>query len=558
MKCPMRHPFLVTLLSLLIAAPLALTATPPRLAVVISVDQMRGDYLDRFSPWLGEDGFRRLLRDGTLFTDAHLRHSVTLTAPGHAALLTGVYAETHGVIANSWMDRATGLVINSVEDGDSLLVGIPADPADPFLGAKAGRSPRNLQATTVGDQLKLRYGHRSRVVSLSNKDRAAILMGGKLADGAFWFERGQAVSSVYYGARLPAWVEAFNARGLVDAAFGATWDRVIEAEHYDRVQGEDDAPGEASDLGMGTTFPRTITGGRRAVGNPFYSAFDRTPFASDVLTVLAREAIIHERLGQRGEAPDLLALGYSQIDVVGHSYGTDSHEMMDSILRLDRNLAELFAFLDAQVGEGNWVAVLTADHGAGPLPERVQAISPAIPSGRFTGAEIDRAVMIALEHAFGAVVKEERWFVHNNSYLHLNREAIARAGRDPAAVAAVIRDALLTQDLVLAAYTRDEIRQLPTEGDSMEAYVRRSHHELVSGDIVYVARPYFVRRRIGTNHGSPHHYDTHVPVIWYGPGIPHAVRPERIGVDDIAPTLSVLLGVPAPPQAKGRLLFPNP
>jgi len=180
-------------------------APAPRLAVVISVDQLRADYLIRFRPFFGEGGFKRLLEGGLDFQNNHYRHAVTQTAPGHATILSGAFPNVHGVISNDWLDRDLWEVINNVEDRTSPLVGLsPADASAALLAPKAGRSPRNFQATTVGDELKLRFGDRSKVFAASNKDRSAILLGGKLADSAYWDEAGVMVTSRYYREKVPA------------------------------------------------------------------------------------------------------------------------------------------------------------------------------------------------------------------------------------------------------------------------------------------------------------------------------------------------------------------
>ncbi len=530
-------------------------AAPPRLAVVITVDQLRADYLTRFRPFFGPDGFNRLLAGGAVFTDAHYRHSVTLTAPGHASILSGVFAETHGVIANSWLDRSSWQVINSVEDTASPLVGTTA-PYSPgnIIARKAGRSPKNFRATTVGDQLKLRRGATSRVVSVSNKDRAAILLGGKLADQAYWVEKGVFVTSRHYREQLPDWAAAFNERHAAAKLHGATWERLLDASLYDTVQGPDDAPGESDAHGLARTFPKTVDGGRRELSNRFFNAFDVTPFATEMLGAFAELALQEEKLGHHATT-DLFCVSFSQIDTAGHAYGPDSHEIMDSMVRLDRVLARLLAALDRAVGLSNCLIVLTADHGVCPLPERVQAAHPGLPAARYSLKELESAVQRALDAAFGPLPESEIWFTRNNTNFHLRASALKLKQLAAADVARVVRDALLTTEPVAQAFTAEEIRTFPAEGDSLEAMVRRSHHPAISGEVFYTTKPYYFVREDGAAHGSPHNYDTHVPLIWFGAGIAPGVHPRRVGIDDIAPTLSALLQVPAPPEARGHRLF---
>jgi hypothetical protein len=533
-------------------------ATPPKLAVVISIDQFRADYLVRFQPHFIEGGFKRLLEGGANYQHNHYRHAVTKTAPGHATILSGVHADVHGIIANEWIDRTTWQQLESVEDPAFPLVGAAAvagrSPGG-VLEARAGRSPRNFLATTVGDQLKLRFGARSKVFAVAHKDRSAILMGGKLADSAYWINGGRFVTSTYYRDRLPDWAAAFNAQGRIDARFGQTWDRLLAPAIYDAVQGPDDAPGETADFGFSRTMPKKIDGGRPQVSPQFYEAFENDPAASEVVAEFVKEAVRQEQLG-RHEATDLLCVGFSQIDKVGHSYGPDSHELMDSILRLDRVLADLLAYLDREVGLAHCVIVLTADHGASPLPEHVQAVRPEIPAGRLQTAALDQAVTAALDRAYGPLPADEYWCLRDNFGYHLRPSALQAKKLGVVEAARVVKQALLAWPQIATAFTAEEVAAMVPEGDLLPAASRRSFFPGRSQDVIFVLKPYFMDRpKSGTNHGTPYDYDTHVPQLWFGVGVTPGSHFERTGVDDIAPTLAGLLRVPRPPQAQGRRLF---
>lgn len=534
----------------------AAESAPPRLAVVIAIDQFRSDYLTRFRPYFGEGGFKRLLEGGAEYQNCHYRHAVTITAPGHATILSGVHANVHGITANEWLDRDSWEMVNNVEDRSAPLVGVDTRNAGPaLLAAKSGRSPRNYHATTVGDQLKLRYGANSKVFAASNKDRSAILLGGALADGAYWDENGSFVTSRYYREALPAWIEAFNAERRVEAKFGASWDRLREPAIYDAVQGPDDAPGETADFGFTRTLPKKVTGGADKITPKFYTAFDNSPFSAVFLGEFAERAVREEKLGKH-PATDLLCVSFSQIDTLGHSYGPDSHEMMDSVLRLDRVIASLLDCIDREVGLANCVIVVTADHGGAPMPERVQALRPAVPAGRIKTAEMDAAAKKALDSAFGAPPTGEYWFTRDNAGFHLRATALAAKNVRLEDAARVLKEAVLRLPYVAEAYTRAEILAAPPEGDSILAMVRRSYYAPRDRDVVYVTKPYFfVKPTAGTSHGSPYAYDTNVPQLWFGAGIAPGAHLERVGVDDIAPTLASLLRVPAPPQTQGRRLY---
>jgi len=530
----------------------------PRLAVVIVIDQFRADYLVRFRPYFVAGGFKRLLEGGADFQNCLYRHAFTITAPGHATIATGVSPNVHGIVANDWVVRDTWEKINNVEDRASPLIGVdpremgPVQAKDP---EKTGRSPRNLQVTTLSDQIKLRYGDNSKVFCASNKDRAAILLGGKLGNHAYWDELGQMVTTKYYRETLPAWVQAFNKERRVQARFGETWNRLLDSKIYDAVQGPDDAPGESAENGLTRTFPKVINGGSDKLSLKYYTAFDNSPFSAEFLGGFVERGIKEEQLG-RHAGPDYLGVSFSQIDTIGHSYGPDSHEVMDSVLRLDRVIASLLETLDREVGLKNCVIVLTGDHGSTPTPERVHALNPEIPAGRIKPAEMDGIAKKALDAAFGILPENETWFVRDGSGYHLRPTALEARGIDATKAADALKSAVLTYPAVASAFTRTELLAADTEADTMIGMVRRSYFPPGGRDVVYVLKPYFIDKSpAGTTHGMPYLMDQNVPQLWFGAGIPHGTHLERVSVEDIASTLASLLGVPPPPQARGKRLF---
>lgn len=535
------------------------TADPvpaPRLAVVITIDQFRGDYLDRFGPYFGEGGFKRMLAAGRYDAECHYRHAVTVTAAGHATILTGVHAEKHGIILNEWIDPATWEQVNAVEDRAAALVGMhPAQATLAPLAPKTGRSPRALLATTVGDQLKLRFGARAKVFAASNKDRSAILLGGKLADAAYWDENGRFVTSRYYRDALPAWVEAFNAERPAEAYLGKTWDRLLAPAVYEAVQGPDDMPGETVDFGYTRTFPKRVAGANGRVDGSFFTAIDTSPFSAEMLGRFVEQALSQEQLG-RDDVTDLLCVSFSNLDTIGHAYGPDSHEVMDAFLRLDRVIAQLLQALDREVGAGRYVVVLTADHGVSPLPERVRALRPEIPAGRLKLGELDAAVRKELDAQFGALPEGEYWLLRDSLGYRLRPSALAAKGIALEEAAQVVKRVVTRADFVAMAFTRGELLSMDPAATGVAAMVRRGFHPVRDRDVVFTVQPYFMSKSpFGSQHGTPHRYDTHVPLLWFGAGVAPVVNRARVGVDDIAPTFARLLGVPAPPEAEGRMLF---
>ncbi len=533
-------------------------AETPRLAVAIAIDQCRADYLERFRPWFVEGGFKRVLDGGAVYASAYHRHAMTATAPGHATLLSGVHANVHGIVANEWFDFSIGRKVAAVYDPKAPLIGAPATKVRApggVLDTDLTASPAAMRAPTVGDELKLRYGAQSKVIGLANKDRGAIFLAGRMADAAYWFHAGRIVSSTFYRAELPAWVAEFNASEPINRRYGQVWDRLLPQEIYDRVQGPDAAEGEETPYGLGATFPRRVDGGRPQLGSEFHNAYRLDPHCSEVLGELARRAIVAEQLGQRG-TPDLLCLSFSQLDYCGHSFGPDSHEIMDSVLRLDRVLAELFTFLDQKIGPGHWTVVISADHGVAPLPERVAARGRGTEAGRVDYARMTAAVEAALTAEFGQPGDGAAWTMRDGYGYRLIPSTLAARQIAAPAARRVIKAALERWPQVGVAWTREELLgpDAPLR-DYLDAW-RLSYQAERSQDVVFSPKPYIVdRSKNGTNHGTPYDYDAHIPLVWYGAGVPAGVHVERVGSDAIAPTLSRLLGIPPPPQAAAAPLF---
>lgn len=531
----------------------------PSLVLVITIDQFRGDYLQRFREHFVPGGLKLLVDQGANFLDCRYRHAVTKTAAGHAVVLTGVHANVHGIINNAWVDREMLKRVNCVDDDSVQILGRADDRGGarlPGTTTPLGASPRRLLATTVGDELKLTRGGRAKVIGISSKDRSAILLAGKLADAAYWMDKGRIVTSTHYMKELPPWVRAFNDAGRVDSFFGKTWERLLPAAEYDRVQGPDDVPGESTDFGMGRTFPKRVTGGADKITSAYYDAFENSPYKSEVLADFARAVVENENLGSRG-VTDVLCLSFSVNDTVGHSYGPDSHEVMDITLRTDRMMAEFFAFLDRRIGLKNCTIILTADHGVAPVPERLNAMSPTFSAGRVDSVRLLKTCEAALDRAFGPLSDNRHWLIVDENNLLFMRDVLKEKNVSQAAAENVVRDALLTIDFVAAAFTRSDLLAGKASGEFAAATLL-SFNAARSGDLYYQMKPYWVDRKTGTNHGSPYNYDAHVPLVWYGVGVRPGTYPERVSVDDIAPTLANLLGIIRPPMSQGRVLFARP
>ena len=505
----------------------------PRLVVAIAVDQLRADYMDRFRRFFGRSGFNLFLQRGASFASARYEHATTVTCAGHAVMLTGSYGTVNGIIANDWYDAVAGKEVYCAADTTVRLVGVDLE----------GRSPRNLKNATVGDLLKINTGGRSKVVTVSAKDRSAIMMGGHLNDAAYWMVDTLFVTSTYYRKEMPAWARQFNGAGKVSSYFGKKWERLLPAAAYDMV-GPDDVAAEADEAGAGRTFPHPI-------GDA--DAFDISPFSNDVLAAFAMRAVTEEGLG-RDTVPDLLAVSFSANDRVGHAYGPDSHEVMDVTVRLDRTLARLFAFLDKTVGLANVVMVLTADHGVAPLPEVFANLHPGASARRFNPAVVDTAVEAALRARYGPA-PAPGWIIHHDQpHLYLNPAAVRGRRVTLEDAERVAQAAIMSVPGVHEALTSSDLATGRARG--LRTAEVLSFYPGRSGNIYYQMEPYILvdDEPTGTGHGTPWAYDQQVPLLFYGSRIVPGVRRTPAAVADIAPTLSALLGLTAPGGAQGRVL----
>jgi predicted AlkP superfamily pyrophosphatase or phosphodiesterase len=512
----------------------------PKLVLGIVIDQFRYDYLTRFEDLFGEGGFRRLLTNGAVFTNANYIYLPTVTAPGHATFMSGSIPALDGIISNEWFERETDRRVESVTDDD----------VKPLGGGKNAlpRSPKRLIGSTLGDQLKLASAGKSKVVGIALKDRAAILPAGKNPDGAYWFDtgNGEFISSTYYFPELPAWVKRFNQTNRPDKYFGAKWEKLLPDAAYERSL-PDDTPFEK--YRFGNKFPHVINGGEEKPGSKFYDQFDESPFSVDYTAAFAKAAIEGEGLGQ-DDYTDLLTVSFSTIDFLGHYVGPYSQEIEDLTLRTDRTLADLFSYVDRKVGLANTIVVLTADHGVAPIPEHAKAMG--LVSGRVDVKTIPDAVQKALDEKFG----HDTWIrdaVAGNIYFDyktLDRRQVKREDVERTAC-----DAVMKVVGVADCYTRTQLLAKQLAPGLISTRVLNDFFPERNGDLVFVLKPYYmVRADEGTTHGSPYSYDTHVPIIFYGYGI---VPGSYAGVSspaDIAPTLSTLLKLEPPSSSVGRVL----
>lgn len=535
----------LALCTLLVLAAGTARAADPRLVVVISIDQFPYEYLERFSMHFGRDGFRRLLESGANFTAASYEHAMTVTGAGHAVILSGAYGDQQGIIGNEWYDRTRHREVYCVSDETAQLVGATG----------AGSSPRNFIGSTFGDELRIATGFHSKVISVSLKDRSAVLLGGKLANASYWIRDSAFVSSTYYLQTLPEWVRTFNASGAINANFRKTWTRALPDSAY-AFMDRDDPLYEDGGKGLGVAFPHPIDGGNPVrITEDFYDALMKSPFANEILLNFAKQALIGEKLGRRG-VTDLLCIGFSANDYVGHAYGPHSHEVLDMTVRTDRVIGELLSFLDREIGLQNCIIALTSDHGVAPIPEFLLSHYPSADARRVPKESLSAACDSAARKKFGSPPRGNRWIetiIGRN--ITLNHDALQTVGIAPEAAALVIVDALRSRNEIAAAYTRQELELLPPSSP-LHRRLKHSFYPARSGDVVYALKPYYVEGgdSTGTTHGDPYEYSAHVPLILFGGGIQRGRYASVASPADLAPTLSTLTGVEFPAGREGRVL----
>jgi len=496
----------------------------PALAVLVVVDQLRADLLDHYDS-LFTGGLRRLRDESRIFVNGTHDHATTNTAPGHATISTGVTPARHGIVGNSWYEQVDGdwVRVENVHDPNIELVGAPGIPA---------ASPHRLLRPGLADWVRA-ADSASIVVSISGKDRGAILPGAHSRGYVYWFQpaAGRFVTSTHYRTEDPDWVTSYNQNVLPTFMRDSVWESTIPATALHFAQ-PDTAEHEAD--GVHTYFPHRFADVRDAADpQSFWRWFDTTPMLDAATLGLAKAAVQALGLGKDG-SPDLLAISLSQTDRIGHTYGPFSREHLDNLLRLDRELGEFLAFLDETVGAGRWVLALSADHGVHEAPEVAQVLG--LPGLRATERERDalnRAVAEAQERAKGS---------------------------DDATAAAFIVEAIKQLPFVVDAWTHAELDAATAPADSFVELFRKARHPGrepgVLGrqgvEVMFVEG--FITYPRGATHGSPYYKDRHVPIIFMGAGVKPGIDSTRAATVDIAPTLARLLGVPVPDDLDGKAL----
>ena len=511
--------------------------TKPRLILLLTIDQARGEYLERFRPVL-TGGLSSLLSEGVVFTNAHHNHATTTTGPGHASLSTGLYPSHSGIVDNSWFERRNKQHVYCVEDNSSPLLELDLRTGRTSRGpASKGRSPINLLDTGFGDWLKAAYPN-ARVYSIGGKDRSAVLMGGKNNNGTYWYSLGSGrwVSSSHYLQHYPEWVLLFHRRQRVEDYLGKPWlPMSVEEATLNRI---DIVPGPYG------TFPHYLGSGQVEANSSFYREFYNSPFLDTYLFDFAKALIEAEKLG-KDDIPDVLALSFASVDTVGHTYGPNSHELLDTMMRLDRELDKFFRFLDKAVKLEHVGMLLSGDHGVAPMPEYQKL--KGLPGRRLSSHDyecIQKAQQAILEQ-FG----QDHWFLYERhfNYKTLDRNNIKRTHFENVHAQALERCKAVTN-----VWTRTEMETQSgrSENPVWERYIN-SYFPDRSPDFYVQLEKWQISTRLGTTHGSVYDYDSHVPAVIRWPGITARRRVERINTVDLPITLAALTGISVPGPRDG-------
>jgi predicted AlkP superfamily pyrophosphatase or phosphodiesterase len=503
----------------------------PKLIVFISIDQMRGDYFGRYHKYFA-GGFNRLYTQGIVYSNADLNYAASETGPGHATLGTGCFPWKSGILSNDWVERSTLNEVYCVSDST-------AGSVDSVGG---GFSPRNLVVTAVGDWLK-KQSPNSKVITASFKDRAAILMGGKNADYAFWYSKsvGGMVTSNYYTKTLPRWVKIFNASQWSEKNVPSEWSKSLPDSEYFKI-GPDEFAAEAK-WKNSSSFPHSFTIGKKA------DELGGSPYGDKIIVDFAMDAVKNEKLGQRN-VTDLLCISLSNCDYVGHAQGPDSHEMLDLLVNVDRYLGELFIYLDNNVGKENYVIALSADHAVCPLPEFNSQYRNIVAKRYIYSTDI-KPKTDELNSKLKQELNSSEDVLIKNAFI--NYSAGMKAGLDSFQLEEKIKAGLLSIEAYVEIYFR---RELMTRNLSDKLFIekyRNSYYVPRGKDYLYRIRENCIitSRSYGTTHGSPYSYDTHVPLIFWRNGMTHATIARKVHSADAAPTLAKLAGFSAPENLDG-------
>ncbi|MEJ8820130.1 alkaline phosphatase PafA [Lacibacter sp. H407] len=517
------------------------TVQRPKLVVGIMVDQMRWDYLYRFyDRYAANGGFKRMLNQGMSCENAFINYAPTVTACGHTSVYTGSVPAVHGITGNAWYDNELKRIVYCSEDKTVKTVGSTSNAGE--------MSPRNMLATTICDELKLATNFRSKVIGIAIKDRGGILPAGHSADAAYWYDgrNGNWITSTYYMNDLPQWVKSFNDKKHVDAFYAKGWNTMYPINSYGQST-KDENDYEAKPFGAEQKgFPYDL---KRFVGKN-YGTVSSTPHGNTLTMMLAKEAIANEELG-KDAVTDFLAVSFSSPDYIGHAFGPNSIEAEDGFLRLDKDLGELFDYLDRTVGKGQYVSFLTADHGVAHVPGF--STEHKLPGGAVDDNKMVSDLNKQLKAAYGA---DNLVLSAYNYQITINQHVIDSAKFDRSAIVQTVMNYARAIKGVDRVFEMNMLMMQPMAALVKER-IGNGWHPKRSGDIQIIFAPGWIDGGpTGTTHGLWNPYDSHIPLLWYGWGIKPGKSNQEVYMTDIAATLAALLKIQMPSGCVGKPILP--
>ena len=517
------------------------TIKKPKLVIGIVIDQMRYDYLTRFADRYGKDGFNRILKNGFSLENAHYNIIPTYTAVGHASIYAGTSPSNHGIISNNWYDKVLKKSIYCVDDANYKTIG--------NHGIEGKKSPLRLYTTTIADQLQLAQNMQGKTIGIAIKDRSAILPVGHTANAAYWYDAGnknQWITSSFYMEELPDWVKEFNGNNKADDYLNQTWETLYDIKTYTQSRADDNVYENNLNGQEKPVFPKDLKKLREQNDN--FSLIKTIPAGNTYTVDFAKAVIKGEQLG-KSEFTDFLAVSFSSTDYVGHRYGVASVETEDTYLRLDKDLAHFFNFLDTEVGKENYTLFLTADHAAVHVPSYLQSLK--IPAHYISTEKLKKFLSDITQKYFNSKELIENV---SNYQIFLDQEKIEALGFNKNTVAQRLADEVLSFDKIYKAVTARTLQTTNfTEG--LMHSLQQGYNPKFSGDVLMIPYPATLNySRKGTSHGSGYSYDTHVPLIFYGNGIKKGASKKTYKIIDIAPTISNLLKIEAPNGTSGNII----
>ena len=511
----------------------------PKLVVGIVVDQMKMEYLYRFSDDFSDNGFKRLMNEGYTFQNMHFNYMPTYTGPGHASIYTGASPSVHGIVGNEWFSRSLGKEIYCTDDEAVNTIG-------DGTASEGKMSPKNLQSTTITDELRLATNFKGKVIGMSLKDRGAILPAGHFGNWAFWYSKtGAFISSTFYGEKLPDWVTQFNQEKHYLPYINKGWNLFRPKETYNESLPDDNPYEGKLYKSEAPIFPYDL---KEMLNKNDPGILRSTPFGNDILADFAMKAIEKEALG-KDEITDFLTVSFSSTDYIGHLLGPRSMELQDTYLRLDKTIADFLVYLDKTVGKNNYLLFLTADHAGAENVNYLKDNKYSIES--INPKDIVKGLKKFSTDTFG----EDLVLNYSNFNLFFNKEIIKAKGLELAKVKQAFKDYLMTQQQVKRVYTEEEILGA-TGNDYFLNFIAKGYDPSQNGDLVILDKAGFIEYYgTGTSHGTPYSYDTHVPLIFYGWKVPKGETHDRKVITQIAPTLAQKIKIPFPNGTEANVLL---